>query len=369
MIRDITIGQYFPGKSAIHKMDPRIKILLSILYIVMLFVADNMWGLLLGVLFGFAAYLISRIPLSMIWKSMKPVVPIVIFTAVLNLFLSTGDPLWQWKFLKITREGIETAVFMSVRILCLIAGTSLLTYTTSPIALTDGIERLLLSRLTQQEVKDWIRNYAAPYKELMAYYRCAMMEVETKFSVLNEELSLQYDRNPIESIKTRLKSPQSIVDKLVRRGLPLSVESIEKNLNDIAGVRVICSFPSDIYMLSEAFLRQDDIILLQKKDYIQSPKDNGYRSLHLIVETPIFLHNQKRMMKVEVQFRTISMDWWASLEHKIRYKKDIPDEEEIERELFECAEASAALDLRMQAIQKRVEESENAAPGIFDQIP
>lgn len=143
MIRDITIGQYFPGKSAIHKMDPRIKILLSILYIVMLFVADNMWGLLLGVLFGFAAYLISRIPLSMIWKSMKPVVPIVIFTAVLNLFLSTGDPLWQWKFLKITREGIETVVFMSVRILCLIAGTSLLTYTTSPIALTDGIERLL----------------------------------------------------------------------------------------------------------------------------------------------------------------------------------------------------------------------------------
>ena len=145
MIRDITIGQYFPGKSAIHKMDPRIKILLSILYIVMLFVADNMWGLLLGVLFGFAAYLISRIPLSMIWKSMKPVVPIVIFTAVLNLFFVSGegDPLWQWKFLKITREGIETAVFMSVRILCLIAGTSLLTYTTSPIALTDGIERLL----------------------------------------------------------------------------------------------------------------------------------------------------------------------------------------------------------------------------------
>ena len=143
MIRDITIGQYFPGQSALHKMDPRIKILLSILYIVMLFVADNMWGLLLGVVFGLAAYLISRIPLSMIWKSMKPVVPIVIFTAVLNLFLSTGEPLWQWHFLKITKEGIETAIFMSVRILCLIAGTSLLTYTTSPIALTDGIERLL----------------------------------------------------------------------------------------------------------------------------------------------------------------------------------------------------------------------------------
>lgn len=235
--------------------------------------------------------------------------------------------------------------------------------------LSEVSQKVLMRRLTESGIIDRMEAYTQPYKELMAYYRCAMMEVETKFSVLNEELSLQYDRNPIESIKTRLKSPQSIVDKLVRRGLPLSVESIEKNLNDIAGVRVICSFPSDIYMLSEAFLQQDDIVLLQKKDYIQSPKDNGYRSLHLIVETPIFLHNQKRMMKVEVQFRTISMDWWASLEHKIRYKKDIPDAEEIERELFECAEASAALDLRMQAIQKRVEESENAAPGIFDQIP
>ena len=143
MIRDITIGQYFPGQSAIHRMDPRVKILLSVLYIVMLFVAGNLWGLLLGVLFGFAAYLISGIPLSMIGKSMRPVVPIVIFTAVLNLFLTSGDVLWQWHFLKITKEGIETAVFMSVRILCLIAGTSLLTYTTSPIALTDGIERLL----------------------------------------------------------------------------------------------------------------------------------------------------------------------------------------------------------------------------------
>ena len=145
MIRDITIGQYFPGKSAIHKMDPRIKILLSILYIVMLFVADNMWGLLLGVLFGFAAYLISRIPLSMIWKSMKPVVPIVIFTAVLNLFFVSGegDPLVHFWFLSIYAEGVRYAVLMAVRVMALIAGTSLLTYTTSPIVLTDAIEQLL----------------------------------------------------------------------------------------------------------------------------------------------------------------------------------------------------------------------------------
>ena len=140
------------------------------------------------------------------------------------------------------------------------------------VGIKDGLERLLLSRLTQQEVKDWIRNYAAPYKELMAYYRCAMMEVETKFNVLNEELSLQYDRNPIETIKTRLKSPESILEKLQRKGLPLTVESIEKNLNDIAGVRVICSHPADIYQLAEAFLKQDDITLLQRKDYIAEPK-------------------------------------------------------------------------------------------------
>ncbi len=143
MMKDITIGQYFPGRSAIHKMDPRIKILVSILYIVLLFVAGNFLSLLAGILFGLAAYLISGIPLRMIGKSMRPVVPIVIFTAVLNMFFIDGNVLWSWKFIRITEEGITTALFMSIRILCLIAGTSLLTYTTSPIALTDGIERLL----------------------------------------------------------------------------------------------------------------------------------------------------------------------------------------------------------------------------------
>ena len=212
-----------------------------------------------------------------------------------------------------------------------------------------------MNRLTQQETQEWLRRYAAPYKELMAYYRCAMMEVSTKFQVLNEELSLQYDRNPIESIRTRLKSMESIMDKLSRRNLPLTVQGIEENLNDVAGVRVICAFPSDIYMLSEAFLKQDDITLIRKKDYIAEPKDNGYRSLHLIIETPIFLHDQKKMMKVEVQFRTISMDWWASLEHRIRYNKDIQMEEHIHNELHECAQISAALDQRMERIHRTSE--------------
>ena len=216
------------------------------------------------------------------------------------------------------------------------------------------LKHALMSRLNSSELKNWARDYAMPYKELMAYYRCAMMEVSTKFNVLDEELSLQYDRNPIEAIKTRLKSPESIMDKLSRRGLPFSAESIEQNLNDIAGVRVICAYISDIYMLRDALLRQDDIVLVQEKDYIKNPKPNGYRSLHLIVETPIFLHDQKKQMRVEVQFRTMAMDWWASVEHKLRYKKPAAPEE-VNSELKECAEISADLDKRLEKLRQRTE--------------
>ena len=209
--------------------------------------------------------------------------------------------------------------------------------------------------IIDDKIKEFIEERTMPYKELMAYYKCAIMEVETKFKVLSEELSLQYDRNPIEAIKTRLKSPESIIDKMRRRGLDFTVENIENNINDIAGVRVICGFPSDIYTLSEAFLKQDDIRLIRRKDYIENPKENGYRSLHLIIEIPIFLHDEKKLMKVEVQFRTISQDWWASLEHKIRYKKDIVHTEEIAKELLECAEKAANLDNRMEQIRKYLE--------------
>ena len=208
---------------------------------------------------------------------------------------------------------------------------------------------------TQREMlKNKLHEATQPYKELMTCYKCAMMEVETKFLVLDEELSLDYDRNPIESIKTRLKSHESIMDKLYLRNVLPTAENIEKELHDIAGVRVICTFPSDIYTLADAFLSQDDVKLLEKKDYIKNPKSNGYRSLHLIVEVPIFLHDEKRFMKVEVQLRTMSMDWWASQEHKIRYKKDVELSEETERELYQCAEIAAALDLKMENIAKNI---------------
>ena len=217
---------------------------------------------------------------------------------------------------------------------------------------TLSLERALMERLSKSEITTWLKNYAKPYQELMAYYRCALMEVETKFNVLNEELSLVYDRNPIETIKSRIKSPESIIDKVMRKGVPLTVDGIEKNISDVAGIRVICAFPNDIYMLSEALLRQDDVRLITRKDYIRQPKDNGYRSLHLIIKTPIFLHNQTRLMKVEVQLRTISMDWWASLEHKIRYKKNLADDARVARELQECVEMGAELDRRMEKIHE-----------------
>ena len=214
------------------------------------------------------------------------------------------------------------------------------------VAADKGLDDLQCQRLLSENRR---------YQEVMLQYRCALKSLENRLEILNEEFSLRHDRNPIESIKTRLKSPESIAEKLQRRGFPLTVESIEENLNDIAGVRVICSFPSDIYQLADAFLKQDDITLLQRKDYIAAPKPNGYRSLHLIVETPIFLHDQKRMMRVEVQFRTISMDWWASLEHKIRYKKDLPELDHVNRELCECAQMSAQLDARMEKLQRLAE--------------
>ena len=190
----------------------------------------------------------------------------------------------------------------------------------------------------------------------MSYYECAIMEVETKFRVLNHELSLEYDNNPIESIKTRVKSYDSILKKIRRKNIPLNLRAIEDNLKDIAGVRVICSFPDDIYKLAESFLKQDDITLIERKDYIKNPKPSGYRSLHLIVQVPIFLQNEKKMVNVEVQFRTIAMDFWASLDHKMRYKKELSDEEVeiLQEELYDCAEQSAALDERMQRIRDRI---------------
>ncbi len=208
-----------------------------------------------------------------------------------------------------------------------------------------------------QIFNQWMKAYATPYREMMSFYTCAIMEVETKFRVLSEDLSFSFERNPIETIHTRLKSPESIMNKLIRREIPLSIGSIEENLHDIAGVRVVCTFQSDIYMLAESFLGQDDVTLIQRKDYFQNPKPNGYRSLHLIVSVPIFLHNEKKSMKVEVQLRTLAMDLWASTEHKIRYKKDNYISPEDSQALLECARSCSEIDRKLEQIYRHIKES------------
>lgn len=236
------------------------------------------------------------------------------------------------------------------------------------VTLAQSDDEMLLCRVTEmigtEKLAD-LQESGKKLKRLMSYYRCAILEVETKFKVLNEQFSLEHERNPIDSIKSRLKSPESIIEKLNRKNLPQNIASIEENLYDVAGIRVICSFEDDIYMLADCLLKQDDVKLIEAKDYIHNPKGNGYRSLHLIIEVPIYLQNEKRMMKVEVQLRTIAMDSWANLEHKLRYKKNLSAEvtEMTEKELSECAELSAMLDHKMQNIRNIIER-ENALNSI-----
>ena len=231
-------------------------------------------------------------------------------------------------------------------------------------------DKFVRQNLLSDEFLDMMQRNKKPFDLLMSYYQCAIMEIETKFKVLNEEYSLEYDKNPIEGIKSRIKSYDSLLKKIRRKDIPMTLESIEKNITDIAGVRVICSFPADIYEVADSFLRQDDITLLERKDYIQNPKPSGYRSLHLIVQVPIFLQNEKKPVTVEVQFRTIAMDFWASLEHKMRYKKNIPAEQMkyLQDELYDCAEQSAALDKKMQSIRNLIaenKEEEEEPKGFF----
>lgn len=212
----------------------------------------------------------------------------------------------------------------------------------------DDVEKVL-------KLKDQVKEFQI----LMMKYDCALSEVRTKLDVLNKELSLRNNRNPFESIKMRLKTPVSIYQKLAGKGVDFTIENINENLSDIAGIRVICSFVDDIYMLADCLANQDDITVLQKKDYIETPKESGYRSLHLIIEVPIFLTQEKEYMKVEVQFRTIAMDFWASLEHQMKYKRNIENQDVISDDLKFSADLINQLDLRMQQIREKIDASED----------
>lgn len=209
------------------------------------------------------------------------------------------------------------------------------------------------------------------FKQVMALYNCALMEVETKFNVLNAQFNATSSYNPIDSIKCRLKAPESIAEKLERRGLPVSLESVRANLNDVAGIRIICPFEEDIYAVADCLLVQDDVFLIEKKDYIARPKSNGYRSLHLIIETPVFCPEGKELVRVEIQLRTIAMELWAELEHRMRYKQDLEPElaSSLAVELRECADSCAVLDARMDSAHRKIDACQTFAAAKTAMFP
>lgn len=214
----------------------------------------------------------------------------------------------------------------------------------------------LADSLARQNSIQEFRAQAEQFRELMMMYNCAIKEVRTKIEVLSEEFQVKSQRNPIGTIKSRIKEPMSIFEKAKRKNYELTFESLRNNMQDIAGIRVICPFIEDIYCVAEMLTNQDDIRMLKIKDYIQHPKDNGYRSLHIVVEVPIFLSDRKEYMCVEVQIRTIAMDFWASLEHQIHYKKHAGEEDAaIVAELKECADTIYATDKKMESIRKRLD--------------
>lgn len=194
------------------------------------------------------------------------------------------------------------------------------------------------------------------FVELEHLYESAIREVKTKLEILDSEFKTKYDYNPIHHIEDRLKSPQSILEKLQRKGQPFSCEAARSNLNDIAGVRVICNYIEDIYTVADLLTSQDDVMLVKRKDYIENPKPNGYRSLHLVIETPVYLSDSKELVNVEVQIRTIAMDFWASLEHELKYKTTTDVSADLAAQLKECAETIAATDRQMQDIYKTLKQ-------------
>ena len=217
----------------------------------------------------------------------------------------------------------------------------------------DSSELMLIKDVANLSDKVDINNFykmAFEYQKIMMIYESAIKQLETKLEILNKENKVNGRRNPIETIKSRLKSPESIAGKLEKKNLPITFESMIKNLNDIAGIRVICPYISDIYKVRDVLLKQPDIKLVKQNDYIENPKDSGYRSLHIIVETPVYLSQSAHNVKVEIQMRTIAMDFWASLEHELHYKTSTKVPESVRRELHRVAETIAMTDREMEEI-------------------
>ena len=210
-----------------------------------------------------------------------------------------------------------------------------------------------IDRLSDHDEEQLIES-AMQLQQVMLLYEAGIREIKTKLDILSDESRISGKPSPIDSIKSRIKTPRSIIGKLKRRGYPISLQSMMENLNDIGGIRVICPFIEDIYTVADMLMRQDDLTLVEKKDYIKNPKPNGYRSLHLILEVPIFLSEATKPVCIELQLRTIAMDFWASLEHQLRYKADVEVPPQISDDLKACADVIAATDEEMQRIAKEL---------------
>ena len=208
-----------------------------------------------------------------------------------------------------------------------------------------------IDRLSQHDEELLIES-AMQMQQMMMLYESGIREIKTKLDILSDESRISGKPSPIDAIKSRIKSPRSIIGKLKRRGFPITLQSMIDNLNDIGGIRVICPFIEDIYTVADMLMRQDDLTLIEKKDYIANPKPNGYRSLHLILEVPIFLAERTQPVRIELQIRTMAMDFWASLEHQLRYKSNVEVPANLSDDLKRCADVIAATDEDMQRIAK-----------------
>lgn len=204
-----------------------------------------------------------------------------------------------------------------------------------------------------------IMNSALEFQQLLMLYESGIKQITTKFEILEDEFTSKHERNPISTIHSRIKDPMSIAEKLERKGLPVTIDNMVNKIFDIAGIRVTCPFISDVYHVTQMLLQQDDIELVEMKDYIKNPKKSGYRSLHVIVKVGVYFSDQKREIPVEIQIRTIAMDFWASLEHQLHYKKDYPMPDDVAEELRSIADTIEANDVRMQNLAKNI-------PGFVD---
>ena len=216
--------------------------------------------------------------------------------------------------------------------------------------------------VVNQIAKTTLYENVSELMKMQQIYEAGIKEIRTKLEILDAEFKVKHDHNPIHHIESRLKSPESILKKAINKDIPVTERSLEENIHDIAGIRVICNYVDDVYKVAQLLTDQDDIRLVEVKDYIANPKESGYMSLHLVLEVPIFLSEGSKPIHVEVQLRTIAMDFWASLEHKLRYKKDIPADKAkyLEDEMLACAQISADLDMRMQNVRDVI--AENAKP-------